>query len=187
MDNMADSEHARIAKWQNDLLPNMVDRLARDLPDAVYGKWPVLPTSYDAGFQSITYSQLANVVNGLAWWLDEQFRLQPPATNVLAYMGPNDVRITALILAAAKTGYVIFLPSPRNSPAAHKALFERLSCSVLLTPDPVPAPAVPIVHAVQPLLSTRIPRVEELLGQKYPHYEYTKSFEETRWDPLFIM
>jgi acyl-CoA synthetase (AMP-forming)/AMP-acid ligase II len=164
----------------------MVDRLARGLPDAVYGEWPVLPTSYDAGFYSVTYAQLGNVVNGLARWLVDQ--LGPPSKTgeVLAYMGPNDVRLTALVLAAVKTGYVIFFPSPRNSPAAHQALFERLSCGVLVTPDPVPPPAGPVLKAVQPR-HLNIPPVNELLETKYAEYGYTKSFEEARWDPLFIM
>ncbi|KXX74575.1 Linear gramicidin synthase subunit D [Madurella mycetomatis] len=183
---MANTEHARIARWQGDLLPNMVDRLARDLPHAVYGEWPVLPTSYDAGFYAVTYSQLANVVNGLAWWLVNQFGQPSQTTEVLAYMGPNDVRLTALILAAVKTGFVIFLTSPRNSPAAHQALFERLACHVLVTPDPVPGPAAPVLKAVQPRHLT-IPPVNELLEKKFPEYRLTKSFDEARWDPLFII
>lgn len=183
---MADSEHARIAQWQGDLLPNMVDRLARDLPGAVYGEWPVLPTSYDAGFYAVTYAQLANVVDSLAWWLVEQLGQPSKTSEVLAYMGPNDVRLTALILAAVKTGYVIFLTSPRNSPAAHQALFERLECRVLVTPDPAPPPAAPVLKAVQPR-HLHIPPVKDLLDNKSPPYRCTKSFEEARWDPLFIM
>lgn len=77
---MVNTEHARFAQWQGHLLPNMVDRLARDLPHAVYREWPVLPTSYDAGFYTVTYSQLANAVNGLAWWLVNQFSQRSQTT-----------------------------------------------------------------------------------------------------------
>lgn len=183
---MADSKHARIAQWQDSLLPHMVDRLAQRLPDAVYGEWPVLPTSADAGFRAVTYSELANVVNGLAWLLAEH--LGPPSKTgeALAFMGPNDVRLTALILAAVKTGYVIFFTSPRNSPAAHQALFERLECRVLVTPDPVPAPAAPALELIKPR-HLILPQVDELLGKDHPKYPYNKSFEEGRGDPLFIM
>jgi acyl-CoA synthetase (AMP-forming)/AMP-acid ligase II len=184
---MADSKHARIAQWQDDpLLPNMVDRLARELPDAVYGEWPVLPTSYNAGFHAVTYAQLANAANGLAWWILDQFGQPSKTGEVLAYMGPNDVRFTALILAAIKTGYVIFLTSPRNSAAAHQALFDRLSCDVLVTPDPLPAPAEPVLEQIRPR-HLRIPSIDKLLNDKYPEYRYAKSFEEARWDRIWIL
>ncbi|AEO71525.1 uncharacterized protein THITE_2124010 [Thermothielavioides terrestris NRRL 8126] len=186
---MANEHHARVAKWQGDLLPNIIDRLARDLPDAVYGEWPVLPTSYDAGFYTVTYAQLANAVNGLAWWLiDRVGRPSVPTadTEVLAYMGPNDVRLTALMFAAAKTGYVVFLPSPRNSAAAHQALFETLRCRLLATPDPVPAPAVAALEVVKPR-HLAVPGVEELLHKDYPPYVSDKVFEKARWDPLVIV
>ncbi|XDG01089.1 hypothetical protein ABKA04_000704 [Annulohypoxylon sp. FPYF3050] len=98
------TEHSKVSRWQDDLLPHVVDRLVRETPDAVYGLWPVAPASYEEGFRDVTYSQLANVINGLAWWLEQQ--LGRGENDVLTYVGPNDVRLTALILAAVKVGYV---------------------------------------------------------------------------------
>ncbi|RWA04930.1 hypothetical protein EKO27_g10174 [Xylaria grammica] len=124
--------HSSVARWQYDLLPHIVDRVARNSPDTAYGLWPTSSTSYEGGYQTITYSQLANAVNGLAWWLVEH--LGPGQADVVAYpchssdTGPNDVRLTALLLAAIKTNYVLFFPSPRNSAAAHKALLDTLGC-----------------------------------------------------------
>ncbi|KAI0450477.1 hypothetical protein F5B21DRAFT_528887 [Xylaria acuta] len=43
-------------------------------------------------------------MNGLAWWLVQQLGPDKRA-EVLAYVGPNDVRFTALVLAAMKTGH----------------------------------------------------------------------------------
>ncbi|KAL2192323.1 hypothetical protein P885DRAFT_73107 [Corynascus similis CBS 632.67] len=145
---MANSEHACIAQWQDELLPHVVDRLARKLPDS-------LGSSGGTG-------------------------------QVLAYMGPNDVRLTALILAAVKTGHAVFFTSPRNNRAAHQALFDRLSCTILITPDRVPVPSVAILEAVRPR-HLKIPRVDELLDKPYTEYHYAKSFVKARWDPLFIM
>lgn len=72
----------------------------------MYGLWPIAPTSYEAGFRTITYAQLANVINGLAWWITAE--LGPGQDNeVLTYLGPNDVRLTALVLAAVKAGYTV--------------------------------------------------------------------------------
>ncbi|KAK6223442.1 putative secondary metabolism biosynthetic enzyme [Pestalotiopsis sp. IQ-011] len=66
--------------------------------------WPVAPNSYEAGYRSVTYAELGNMVNGLARWLVESLG---PGQNcqALAYVGPNDVRIPALVLAAIKAGY----------------------------------------------------------------------------------
>ncbi|KAI5861204.1 putative NRPS-like enzyme [Durotheca rogersii] len=179
------AEHASVARWQDDLFPHIVDRLARETPDAVYGLWPSSPTTYEDGFRTVTYAQLANVVNGLAWWISEE--LGPgQGHEVLTYMGPNDVRLTALALAALKTGYVIFFTSPRNSPAAHKGLFSSLKCRTLLTTDPMPPLALPILETVQPR-KLAIPSVGQLLGHSYPHFAFGKSFEQGRWDPVLIL
>ncbi|KAI1445617.1 putative NRPS-like enzyme [Annulohypoxylon stygium] len=179
------SEHERAARWQDGLLPHIVDRLARETPDADYGLWPVAPDSYDFGFRKVTYAQLANVVNGLAWWLIEQ--LGPGKDHkVLTYVGPNDVRLTALVLAAIKAGYVIFLTSPRNSAAAHRSLFDALNCRTLVTTDPTPPSVPPILEAVKPRQLVA-PSVEELLEKDYPHFPFDKTFDQVRWDPVFII
>lgn len=83
----------------------MVDRLARERPDAAYGLWPVAPASYEQGFRTITYAQLANIINGLAQLLVKH--LGAGSGQVLTYVGPNDVRLTSLVLAAIKAGYVV--------------------------------------------------------------------------------
>lgn len=90
------------------LWPNIVDSLARDQPEEIYGLWPVATDSYDQGFRAVTYGQLANIVNGLARWIVEQ--LGPGAAkegDVLTYIGLNDVRLTAMILASVKAGYTV--------------------------------------------------------------------------------
>lgn len=90
------------------LWPQFVDHLARNQPDAAYGLWPVAHDSYDAGFHTITYRQLSNIVNGLAWWVVKQLGAgQDGQEAVLTYVGPNDVRLTAMILASVKAGYVV--------------------------------------------------------------------------------
>jgi hypothetical protein len=106
------TQHAKVSKWHHELLPHMVDRLARETPDALYGLWPVNATSYDEGFRAITYAELANVVNGLALHLTTA--LGPGGTDVgqavpvISYVGPNDVRYMALAIAAIKAGYVVW-------------------------------------------------------------------------------
>jgi acyl-CoA synthetase (AMP-forming)/AMP-acid ligase II len=89
--------------WQEAAVPDIVNQKARDYPESVYGVWPIDPQSYSSGVRAITYAQLNNIVNGLAWYLSE--RLNGTKDNeILAYVGPNDVRFTALLLAAIKIG-----------------------------------------------------------------------------------
>jgi acyl-CoA synthetase (AMP-forming)/AMP-acid ligase II len=102
------TEHAQMSKWRNELLPHIVDLLARTTPSAAYALYPNSPTTYDDGYQTVTYKAFANAVNGLAWWLHNNLG---PSQNfdVVAYIGPNDVRYTALLLGAIKAGYVVQL------------------------------------------------------------------------------
>ncbi|ETS77458.1 hypothetical protein PFICI_11332 [Pestalotiopsis fici W106-1] len=168
-----------------DLPPHVVDRVARESPDAVYGLWPIEPTSYQAGFRTITYAQLANVVNGLAWWLEEH--LGPGrASQILTYVGPSDLRVSALVLAAIKAGYGLFLTSPRNSPAAHGSLFADLDCKTLITSEPTPAAAIPILEAVQPN-HLQVPSVDALLSKVHPKYVYAKTWQKGLADPMMCI
>ncbi|GAW24606.1 hypothetical protein ANO14919_141970 [Xylariales sp. No.14919] len=176
--------HSNVARWQHDLLPHIVDRVARNSPDTAYGLWPTSSTSYEGGYQTITYSQLANAVNGLAWWLVEH--LGPGQGDVVAYTGPNDVLLTALLLAAIKTNYVLFFPSPRNSAAAHKALLDTLGCKTLITTAPIPPPALTILNAAQPQMLTA-PEVGRLLDQAYEHYSCDRTYEKNGREPIWAI
>ncbi|KAI0878925.1 putative NRPS-like enzyme [Hypoxylon argillaceum] len=178
------STHSKVAQWQYDLLPHIVDRVARDAPDTLYGLWPISSMSYEEGYQTITYSQLANAVNGLAWWLAEHLGLGKG--DVVVYVGPNDLRLTALLLAAIKTNYIIFFSSPRNSPAAHKALLETLKCKTLVTISPTPPPALAILEVAQPQKLT-VPEVDELVGKVYEHYKCDRTYEKNGRDPIWAI
>src|SRR4051794_40018062 len=100
------TSHAHAAQFERDLLPHIVDRLARDRPNDLYIEFPVDPRSYEEGFRAVTYRDLANVVNGLAWWLESHLGPGRDA-EVISYIGPNDMRYISLLLAAVKTGYVV--------------------------------------------------------------------------------
>lgn len=91
-----------------ELWPHIVDRLAKEQPEATYGLWPVAIDCYDAGFRAITYGQLANIVNGLAWWIVKELGAGDAKDgDVLTYIGLNDVRLSAMILASVKAGYTV--------------------------------------------------------------------------------
>lgn len=88
------------------LLPVLLDRLAIDEPEAIWGEYPVSPTTYDAGFKTVTYKQLSNAVNGVAWWLERTLG-KGQNHETLAYIGLNDLRYPILILGAIKAGYKV--------------------------------------------------------------------------------
>ncbi|KAI9657047.1 MAG: putative NRPS-like protein biosynthetic cluster [Bathelium mastoideum] len=179
------SEHAQRSNWKNELLPNIVDHLSRETPEALYAEYPKSSLTYDEGYRKITYGNLANAINGAAWWLLETWG-PPNDHEVLTYIGPNDLRYVTLILAAVKVGYVLFLTSPRNSVAAHVKLFDRLKCTKLLSPEPKSAPVIAILesHSMQ---HAAVPSVTDLLEKRYPHYAYDRTFEASRSEPFMVI
>ena len=91
-----------------DVLVNIVDDIAAVKPSTPFAYYPVLPASYSAGYRVVTYGIFANVVNGLAWWLQKTFGAAQNFETI-AYIGPNDVRYNAFALAAVKAGYKVSL------------------------------------------------------------------------------
>jgi len=78
------TERERSAQWQNELLPYIVNRLARERPDAIYGEWVT-----NSSVVAITYAQLFSIVNSLTCWLIKQLngpREHGSHPEVLAYV-----------------------------------------------------------------------------------------------------
>ncbi|TGO38906.1 hypothetical protein BHYA_0064g00020 [Botrytis hyacinthi] len=167
------------------LLNNIVDDLAKVHPGTVYAEVPRSPTSYEEGYRKISYGNFANAINGLAHWLHDTLG---PAENfpTVAYIGPNDFRYNALMLAAVKAGYKMFFSSPRNSIPAHANLFKILDCKVLITANPT-LPTAPAIIEATGVHSMECPGVDELLDNVYPHYPFNKTFEQARKEPLVVL
>ena len=80
--------------------------MAKARPEAVYAETPRLPTSFEAGYPQITYRDLANAINDVAWALDKQ--LGPGKRHeTLAYVGPNNLAYIVILLGAVKAGYKV--------------------------------------------------------------------------------
>ena len=105
---MSSSEPAsRSPRRTGDLVPNIVDKRAKHEPDMLYAEYPVSTLSYEDGYRRISYSDLANAINGVAWWLHDVLGEPGQDFEALAYIGPNDLRYPAFILGAAKAGYMV--------------------------------------------------------------------------------
>ncbi|KAL8831916.1 MAG: hypothetical protein Q9191_000595 [Dirinaria sp. TL-2023a] len=101
-------EAMNIAHPDTELLPNMVDRMANTRPDALYAKVPASPTTFNQGYISVSYRDLANAVNGVAWLLHHQLG-KGVNHDAVAYIGPND--LTTLINAIANQSAIVTLPA----------------------------------------------------------------------------
>ena len=93
------------------LIPNIVDQRARTDPEALYAEYPVSTASYKEGYSKVNYRAFANAINGVAWWLDKAIG-RGNNSEMLAYIGPNDIRYPALVLGAVKAGYTVTPPPP---------------------------------------------------------------------------
>lgn len=93
-------------EWRGKTLSQMIDHRAVVNPDLIYAEYPNSPVTYDEGFRAFTYSNLANAINGVAHWLRKSLGT-PAKVETLAYIGPNDIRIPALIIGASKAGYTV--------------------------------------------------------------------------------
>ncbi|EIT74140.1 hypothetical protein BDV35DRAFT_403939 [Aspergillus flavus] len=167
------------------LLPHIVDHYAKVKPEAIYAEYPISLMTYEDGYRPITFRLFANAINGIAWWLTE--KLGPGNGEILAYVGPNDLRYPALVLGAVKAGYRMFLTSPRNSVAAHSSLFTRLECSKLVAPVPRPPPVKAILEAQPTLEILDVPSVDDLTSKDYPHFEFLKTYSEVAGETLAVI
>jgi acyl-CoA synthetase (AMP-forming)/AMP-acid ligase II len=88
------------------LLPSLFEARAKLDPGGLFAKFPLSPTSYDAGFGSITNLQVLNAINFVAWALERSFG-RGQNFETIAYLGPNDPRYHIVLIAAIKVGYKV--------------------------------------------------------------------------------
>ncbi|KAF2811621.1 putative NRPS-like enzyme [Mytilinidion resinicola] len=177
---------AAIPVDNNRLLPDVIDLRAQRSPQDIFARVPSSTATYGSGFRSVTILELSNAIKRVAWLLEEHLG-KGQDHETLAYIGPNDLRYSIIVIAAVKAGYKTFLPSPRNSKAAHISLLSRLACKILVTTNPEP-PCVPMILEDYSMRKLQIPSLVELLASHdVPHYPYEKTFEEAKYDPAFIL
>ncbi|KAI0003195.1 hypothetical protein F4779DRAFT_109702 [Xylariaceae sp. FL0662B] len=169
---------------QKQSLVNIVDKLAESDPDTIYALFPRSAEDYGLGFQSVSYKQFANLVNGLSWWITAQLG-KGCTQETITYTGPNDLRQNAMILACVKSGYKLLLSSPRNQRDALRALLDEATCKALLCAD-LTSQGVSAVQEARSLPAYQIPSLNVLLSNEFPHYPASTS-EESKTDPLVIL
>lgn len=91
------------------LLPTLIDERARLEPDRLYCAF-LKTVNVNDGVVKLSYSEFANAVNRLAWFIEETFGKSDDFTT-LAYVGLTDIRYALVTLAAAKTGHKVKMSS----------------------------------------------------------------------------
>lgn len=101
-------KYARDTPTKKQLLNNILDGMARTRPNALWATIPVSTTTYSEGYRRVTYSALANAVNGIAWWLTDELGSGIGKNfPTICYMGWNDIRYATMVLGAVKAGYKV--------------------------------------------------------------------------------
>ncbi|KAL6713342.1 hypothetical protein ACLMJK_008807 [Lecanora helva] len=169
----------------NELLNNVVDRIAKVTPDSVYAELPRSPVDLSQGFRQVTYRDFANAINGIAWFL--RTNLGPSETfETLTYIGPNDLRHNLLLLGSVKAGYKMLCTSPRYSSLGQVHLMKLVDCKTMLVPSERP-PVIDSILKEYEMRMLEIPELDELLGHSYPDYPFDKKFADARNGPLVVL
>ncbi|KAJ3529470.1 hypothetical protein NM208_g9741 [Fusarium decemcellulare] len=168
------------------LLPSLVDEIAASNPERIF--YSVAKTQNPAdGFEDINARAFANAVNRCAWHIEKHLgRGQNFPT--LAYAGPQDVVYAILTLACIKTGYKLFLLSPRRTVEAGLFLLDKLDCNTFLLPPVFPLPIIGQLIQTNRMNILEIPDLQHWL-QDGPEeiYPYNKTFEEAKSEPFAVL
>lgn len=89
---------------RTELLPAIVDQLARDEPDALWGEYPTSTRTLDEGYKQLSYKQFANAVNGVANQIEATLGRRDTG-EPLAFLAANDPRCAIALVAAMKAGF----------------------------------------------------------------------------------
>jgi acyl-CoA synthetase (AMP-forming)/AMP-acid ligase II len=189
------------------LLPTIVDQLARDQPNGLWGEYPKSKTTLGDGYEELTYKQFANAVNGVAHQIEKQIGRRD-TREPLAYIAANDPRCSIALIAAMKVGcnvsiyYLLwtlinsvslltplvklFLLSERNSVAANLKLLEDTGCSVLLITDRTFAPVRSLLSETTLEVVELLP-LHQLLHEQHSDYVFTNQLAEMRTETAFTV
>ncbi|KAF9890734.1 hypothetical protein FE257_005600 [Aspergillus nanangensis] len=147
--------------------------------------------SPEHGTRKVTYQMLANVVNGMAWWLTTTLDPSPQFSSfeTLAYIGPNDMGHNIVLLGAIKAGYKILLVSPRYGTIGQARLMKETNCTkLLLSPaTSTSSQADALATEVPNLRVWTLPDLPSLLDTQHPPFPYSKSYEQAKHDPLVVV
>lgn len=168
------------------LFPTHLDEIARTNPGRVYAAIPKTADVKD-GFLDVTIGDIARCANFMARWIEDKFG-KSRNFETIGYVGLSDLRGTALFFGAMKTGYKLFLESPRNPTATNVALLEQTGCTKVLYSSEL-ALLIEPYRSIAPSSHSfdEVPSFLEMLHSSPDYYPYDKSFDEAKDDPILVI
>ncbi|KAM0700227.1 hypothetical protein Q7P35_011947 [Cladosporium inversicolor] len=144
-------------------LDRLVSETATKFPERT---WMSIPKSSDlsSGWKHITYQQFAFAVDGFAQFV-ERTHGNGDRKTVAAFMGLNDEHHTVAVIGLIKAGYIVMLPSPRNSEEHQSSLFDAANSTCLFY-DSRMGHQAEVVRIAKPTTQVyTIPSFDELVQQ----------------------
>ena len=193
-------------KYGRRLLPRVLDDEAISNPERPFA---AIPRSEDLahGFRDVTFGQVANAVNHIAFRLQTNLGPLKHDFETLTYVGIPDLRYNLVFYAAVKCGYKVsfslcsycrisrsadvmrkvFLPSPRNPLATNLALMDQTKSTRLLYAKEM-EPMIRALSASEPeLYHEVVESLDELLGAPSSVFNFHSTFEEAVTNPILVL
>ena len=144
-------------------LDRLVSETATKFPERT---WMSIPASSDlsSGWKHITYQQFAYAIDGFAQFV-ERTHGNGDGRTVAAFMGLNDERHTVAVIGLMKAGYIVMLPSPRNSQEHQSSLFDAAKSTCLFYDPRMDRQAEVVICAKPETRMYSIPHFDDLVQQ----------------------
>ncbi|KAL8934421.1 MAG: hypothetical protein Q9216_005921 [Gyalolechia sp. 2 TL-2023] len=182
---LTNGDHSPRQAFGRRLLPKVLDQHANLTPERLYAS-VARSAQISDGCDDITCHDMANAVNGLAHWLDENIG-HASEVETLAYVGIPDLRTPILLLSAIKCGYRALLLSPRNTLAADLSLIEQTKCTKLCYSRELTSQVRGIQESLGDGRYAEVPSLQEMLQFRSPPYPYDYSFDEVAERQILIL
>lgn len=176
----------RIMSHGTSTLPEAIDKLAALTPDKLWVQFVASTEALEKkeALVDVSLGTLANAVNRLAWHLDKNIPRSGNLQTTICYLGPNDIRYFILTCAATKARVRVLLSSPRNSLAAHQALFEATACRTIMGPA---SPCQSLRDACDMEHVDMLSMDEVLDAETVEPYPWNKSLGDVAHEPFVIL
>ncbi|KAL8793203.1 MAG: hypothetical protein Q9195_004233 [Heterodermia aff. obscurata] len=190
------------------LLPKVLDEQAQSNPDKVFAAIARSDVLSD-GFRDVTFSQVAQAVNSLAYVLQSTFG---PTLNydfeTLTYIGVPDLRYSIVFYAAVKCGYKVWLlevsnrsgivfpklisvkvllPSPRNPATTNLSLMKQTKSTKILYTSELEAILQNLLASVQDIQCATVGSLDSLLEANGPSFPFGPDFDEAVRQPVVVL
>ncbi|CRG91279.1 Mediator of RNA polymerase II transcription subunit 12-like protein [Talaromyces islandicus] len=178
-----------LSQPRKQLLCHIVDERTRSLSASQDQPFCIHPVSSDLadGWRIVSFQELATAVNNLSWWIETNIGRASSRSEPVAYLGINDIRYIVFILACMKTGYVAFLPSPRNSEAAFFHLLKETGCSKFVYSPERHKTVQDLQNVNASIKAWKIPGLWEMVDNPADVYVYERQFSESENETSVIV